>query len=298
MKWEDNRRSSNVEDRRDESPSNFGSKQNNSMMMLLPVIKMLIGTKIGRIILVVGVIAYFMGFNPLALLDMGTTTQNNTSSSQVINTQKDDKSAQFVSSVLAQTEDIWTDVFKKYNANYVEPKLVLFRNSVKSGCGFASSQTGPFYCPADQKVYLDLSFFDELAKRHDAPGDFAQAYVIAHEIGHHVQNITGTISKVENAKQGLSDAKENALQVKVELQADCYAGLWAYYSKKDFNSIEEGDIQEALNAASAIGDDTLQKKAQGYVVPDSFTHGSSSQRMAWFKKGFEGGTLESCNTFN
>lgn len=298
MKWEDNRRSSNVEDRRDESPSNFGSKQNNSMMMLLPVIKMLIGTKIGRIILVVGVIAYFMGFNPLALLDMGTTTQNNTSSSQVINTQKDDKSAQFVSAVLAQTEDIWTDVFKKYNANYVEPKLVLFRNSVKSGCGFASSQTGPFYCPADQKVYLDLSFFDELAKRHDAPGDFAQAYVIAHEIGHHVQNITGTISKVENVKQGLSDAKENALQVKVELQADCYAGLWAYYSKKDFNSIEKGDIQEALNAASAIGDDTLQKKAQGYVVPDSFTHGSSSQRMAWFKKGFEGGTLESCNTFN
>ena len=298
MKWEDNRRSSNVEDRRNESPSNFGSKQNNSMMMLLPIVKMLIGTKIGRIVLIVGVIAYFMGFNPLALLDMDTTTQNNTSSSQVINTQKDDKSAQFVSAVLAQTEDIWTDVFKKYNANYVEPKLVLFRNSVKSGCGFASSQTGPFYCPADQKVYLDLSFFDELAKRHDAPGDFAQAYVIAHEIGHHVQNITGTITKVQNAKQGLSDAKENALQVKVELQADCYAGLWAYYSKKDFNSIEEGDIQEALNAASAIGDDTLQKKAQGYVVPDSFTHGSSSERMAWFKKGFQNGTLESCNTFN
>ena len=297
MKWENNRRSSNIEDKRGESGSNFGSRQNNSLMMLLPVIKMLIGTKIGRIILIIGAIAYFMGFNPLAFLDMGMI-QNNTSSSQVINTQKDDKSAQFVSAVLAQTEDIWSNVFKKYNANYIEPKLVLFRNSVKSGCGFASSQTGPFYCPADQKVYLDLSFFDELAKRHDAPGDFAQAYVIAHEIGHHVQNITGTISKVQNAKQGLSDAKENALQVKVELQADCYAGLWAYYSKKDFNSIEEGDIQEALNAASAIGDDTLQKKAQGYVRPDSFTHGSSSQRMAWFKKGFEGGTLESCNTFN
>ncbi|WP_368030058.1 neutral zinc metallopeptidase [Arcobacter sp. s6] len=297
MKWENNRRSSNIEDKRGESGSNFGSRQNNSLMMLLPVIKMLIGTKIGRIILIIGAIAYFMGFNPLAFLDMGMT-QNNTSSSQVINTQKDDKSAQFVSAVLAQTEDIWSNVFKKYNANYIEPKLVLFRNSVKSGCGFASSQTGPFYCPADQKVYLDLSFFDELAKRHDAPGDFAQAYVIAHEIGHHVQNITGTISKVQNAKQGLSDAKENALQVKVELQADCYAGLWAYYSKKDFNSIEEGDIQEALNAASAIGDDTLQKKAQGYVRPDSFTHGSAAQRMAWFKKGFENGTLESCNTFN
>ncbi len=297
MKWENNRRSSNVEDKRNDSSSNFGSNQNSSIMMLLPLIKMLIGTKIGRIILIIGVIAYFMGFNPLALLNMQEGSSFN-SSSTVVNTQKDDKSAQFVSTVLAQTEDIWSNVFKKYNANYIEPKLVLFRNSVKSGCGFASSQTGPFYCPADQKVYLDLSFFDELAKRHDAPGDFAQAYVIAHEIGHHVQNITGTISKVQKEKQALNDEKQNVLQVKVELQADCYAGLWAYYSKKDFNSIEEGDIQEALNAASAIGDDTLQKKAQGYVVPDAFTHGSAAQRMAWFKKGFQNGTLESCNTFN
>jgi len=296
MKWEDNRRSSNVEDRRGESPSNFGSSNNNSMMMLLPVIKMLIGTKIGRIVLIVGVVAYFMGFNPLSLLNMGTGTQGNTSST-VVDTKKDDTSAQFASAVLAQTEDIWAKVFKKYNATYSEPKLVLFRNSVKSGCGFASSQTGPFYCPADQKLYLDLSFFDELAKRHDAPGDFAQAYVIAHEVGHHVQNLTGVIPKVQKAKQSLSDTQGNALQVKVELQADCYAGLWAYYSKKDFNSIEEGDIQEALNAASAIGDDTLQKKAQGYVVPDAFTHGSSADRMSWFKKGFDNGTLEACNTF-
>ena len=297
MKWENNRRSSNVEDKRNDSSSNFGSNQNSSIMMLLPLIKMLIGTKIGRIILIIGVIAYFMGFNPLALLNMQEGSSFN-SSSTVVNTQKDDKSAQFVSTVLAQTEDIWSNVFKKYNANYIEPKLVLFRNSVKSGCGFASSQTGPFYCPADQKVYLDLSFFDELAKRHDASGDFAQAYVIAHEIGHHVQNITGTISKVQKEKQALNDEKQNVLQVKVELQADCYAGLWAYYSKKDFDSIEEGDIQEALNAASPIGDDTLQKKAQGYVVPDAFTHGSAAQRMAWFKKGFQNGTLESCNTFN
>lgn len=297
MKWENNRRSSNVEDKRNDSSTNFGSNQNSSIMMLLPLIKMLIGTKIGRIILIIGVIAYFMGFNPLALLNMQEGSSFN-SSSTVVNTQKDDKSAQFVSTVLAQTEDIWSNVFKKYNANYIEPKLVLFRNSVKSGCGFASSQTGPFYCPADQKVYLDLSFFDELAKRHDAPGDFAQAYVIAHEIGHHVQNIIGTISKVQKEKQALNDEKQNVLQVKVELQADCYAGLWAYYSKKDFDSIEEGDIQEALNAASAIGDDTLQKKAQGYVVPDAFTHGSAAQRMAWFKKGFQNGTLESCNTFN
>ena len=296
MKWEDNRRSSNVEDKRGESGVNFGSNQKGSMMMLLPIIKMLIGTKIGRIVLVIGVIAYFMGYNPLALLNLEQTS--NTSSNQVVNSVEDDKNAQFVSAVLAQTEDIWSEVFKKHGATYKEPKLVLFRNSVKSGCGFASSQTGPFYCPSDQKVYLDLSFFDELAKRHDAPGDFAQAYVIAHEIGHHVQNITGTIDKVHKAKQGVSQTAANALQVKVELQADCYSGIWAYYSKKNFNSLEEGDIQEALRAASAIGDDTLQKRGQGYVVPDSFTHGSSKDRMTWFNTGFTTGMLASCNTFN
>ena len=296
MKWEDNRRSSNVEDRRNESPSNFGSNQNNSMLAFLPIIKMLISTKIGRIILIIGAISYFMGFNPLSLLDMVPSTQNS-ATSQVINSKKDDNNAQFVSAVLAQTEDIWIKVFQKYNASYVEPKLVLFRNSVRSACGNASSETGPFYCPVDQKVYLDLSFFDELAKRHDAPGDFAQAYVIAHEIGHHVQNITGTIDKVQKEKQKSSTKQQNELQVKVELQADCYAGLWAYYSKKDFDSLEEGDIQEALNAANAIGDDTLQKKAQGHVVPDSFTHGTSKQRMSWFKKGFDTGDLKACNTF-
>ncbi|KAB7887271.1 KPN_02809 family neutral zinc metallopeptidase [Poseidonibacter ostreae] len=295
MKWEDNRRSSNVEDKRSESGMNFGSNQKGSMMMLLPIIKMLIGTKIGRIVLVIGVVAYFMGYNPLALLNL--TQTSSATSSKVVNSVKDDKNAQFVSAVLAQTEDIWSEVFKKHGAIYKEPKLVLFRNSVKSGCGFASSQTGPFYCPSDQKVYLDLSFFDELAKRHDAPGDFAQAYVIAHEIGHHVQNITGTINKVHKAKQGVSQIAANALQVKVELQADCYSGIWAHYSKKNFNSLEEGDINEALRAASAIGDDTLQKKGQGYVVPDSFTHGSSKNRMKWFNKGFTTGSLSACNTF-
>ena len=294
MKWENNRRSSNVEDKRNDSSSNFGSNQNSSIMMLLPLIKMLIGTKIGRIILIIGVIAYFMGFNPLALLNMQEGSSFN-SSSTVVNTQKDDKSAQFVSTVLAQTEDIWSNVFKKYNANYIEPKLVLFRNSVKSGCGFASSQTGPFYCPADQKVYLDLSFFDELAKRHDAPGDFAQAYVVAHEIGHHVQNITGTISKVQKEKQALNDEKQNVLQVKVELQADCYSGVWAHHSKAMFDSIEEGDLEAGLKAASAIGDDTLQKKSQGYVVPDSFTHGTSNQRMEALKKGFYSGDIKDCS---
>lgn len=294
MKWEDNRESSNIEDRRNQS--SYGSKSRGSnMVALLPVIKMLLGTKLGRIILIIGVVAYFFGYNPLSLLGPVTSTSPKT---EIINSEEDDKSARFVSAVLAQTEDIWSDIFKKHGSTYPAPKLVLFRESTRSACGFASAQIGPFYCPADKKIYLDLSFFDELAKRHDAPGDFAQAYVIAHEVGHHVQNVIGTLNKVQKAKQNLrNEKKSNALQVKVELQADCYSGLWAHYSKKNFNSLEEGDIEEALNAASAIGDDTLQKKAQGYVVPDAFTHGSSKQRMRWFKKGFTEASLESCNTF-
>lgn len=296
MKWEDHRESSNIEDRR--SSSNYGSRgRGGNMMALLPIAKMLLGSKIGRVVLVIGVIAYFMGFNPLALLDPISSLSSSTQS-KVVNEQADDRSAKFVSAVLAQTEDVWSEVFKKYGATYQEPKLVLFRGSTRSGCGFASAQTGPFYCPADRKIYLDLSFFDELARRHNAPGDFAHAYVIAHEVGHHVQNLVGTLDKVQKAKQQLGISKKvNALQVKVELQADCYAGLWAHYSEKNFDSLEEGDIQEALNAASAIGDDTLQKRSQGYVVPDSFTHGSSAQRMAWFKKGFNEATLEACNSF-
>jgi len=298
MKWEDFRRSSNVEDRRDDTSNYASSNRGSSMMMLLPIIKMLIGTKIGRIVLVIGVVAYFFGYNPLALLD-GTSNIQASSSKQMTSVEKskDDKHAQFVSAVLAQTEDIWSEIFRQYDSKYPAPKLVLFRGSVKSGCGFASSQTGPFYCPADKKVYLDLSFFDELAKRHDAPGDFAQAYVIAHEIGHHIQNITGTIDKVHKAKQSVSKIQANALQVKVELQADCYAGLWANKAQASFDILQEGDIIEALNAASAIGDDTLQKKAQGYVVPDAFTHGSSKDRMKWFNIGYKNGSLKRCNTF-
>lgn len=295
MRWRKNRRSSNIEDRRSQGGVGFGSNKKGSMMMLVPIVRMLIGTSIGRIILGVGVIAYFMGFNPLSLLNISNETPNTKS---IVNKEKDDTQAEFISAVLAQTEDIWSAIFKKYGSNYEKPKLVLFRNSTRSACGFASAQTGPFYCPADKKIYLDLSFFDELAKRYDAPGDFAQAYVVAHEVGHHIQNIVGTISKVQNAKQSASTKRKNFLQVKVELQADCYAGIWAYYSKKHFNSLEDGDLEEALKAASAIGDDTLQRKAQGYVVPDAFTHGSSKQRMFWFKKGFDSGSLEACNTFN
>jgi hypothetical protein len=293
MKWDDLRRSGNIEDMRSSGPAR-GSMGRGKMSMLIPVAKMLIGTKIGRIVLLIGVIAYFMGFNPLALLDQNAPSQQN---AQVQPSPQDDKHAAFVSAVLAQTEDVWNKLFAAEGAVYKEPKLVLFRQSVNSGCGFASAQVGPFYCPADEKVYLDLGFFDELSRRHNAPGDFAQAYVIAHEIGHHVQNMVGTLNKSHQAKQmAHSDAKANAIQVKVELQADCYAGIWAHHLNANGSIIEEGDIEEALHAASAIGDDTLQKQSQGYVVPDAFTHGSSAERMKWFKRGFDSGAIRVCNT--
>ncbi|MBE3021826.1 neutral zinc metallopeptidase [Campylobacter sp. RM13119] len=286
MKWQDSRQSSNVEDRR----SNSQVSSAGSFGALVPIIRFLMGSKIGRIVLVIGVVAYFMGYDPLALIDQGAGTTQ----SKAIDDPKEKENFAFVSAVLAETEDVWANIFKEHKASYVEPNLVLFRGQVSSGCGFASSQVGPFYCPADQKVYLDLSFFDELEKTHKAGGDFARAYVIAHEIGHHVQNLVGTLNKIQSQKSGVSQVEQNALQVKVELQADCYAGIWAHYMNK-YQILDDGDIEEALNAASAIGDDTLQKKHQGHVVPDSFTHGSSKQRMEWFKKGFEGGKLASCS---
>jgi uncharacterized protein len=294
MKWEDNRRSSNIEDRRGESQS-FGNRTSGgSILTLIPIIRTLLGTTFGRIILVIGLVLYFgFGINPLALLEGNFSTQNTTQ--KVIDKQIDDKQADFVSAVLAQTEDIWRKVLSENGLSYSDAKLVLFRGAVNSGCGFASSQIGPFYCPVDKKVYLDLSFFEELARKYKAPGDFAQAYVVSHEIGHHVQNLVGTLNKVEKIKQTLSQKEQNALQVKVELQADCYSGIWAHYSKTIFGSIEEGDLEAGLKAASAIGDDTLQKQAQGYVVPDSFTHGSSQQRMEALKKGFHSGDFKTCS---
>jgi predicted metalloprotease len=290
MKWEDLRRSSNLEDLRSKGASRaFGGSGRSNMRLLMPVAQFLLRSNVGRVILAVGVVAYFLGFNPLSLLDNSSSPQQNVTKTSL----SDDKSAQFVSVVLAQTEDIWKKIFAKHNARYKEPKLVLFRQSTRSGCGYANAQTGPFYCPADQKVYLDLGFFDELRQRHNAPGDFAQAYVIAHEIGHHVQNLAGTLNKSHSLKARASKKEANALQVKVELQADCYAGIWAHYVK---SVMDEGDIQEALNAASAIGDDTLQKHSQGYVVPDAFTHGSSKERMRWFNRGYKSGELSACQT--
>jgi len=287
---DDERESRNVDDRRSNTGrSGGGMPSMGTMMMFWPIVKPLLRSKFGMLIIGVGAAAYFMGYNPLALVGMGG------GSSAPVDKVKDEKQAVFIKKVLASTEDIW----KQKLRGYKEPVMVLYRGSTRSGCGHASAQMGPFYCPADQKVYLDLGFFDELARKHNAPGDFAQAYVLAHEIGHHIQNLQGTLAQVQKAKQswGGSSAKSNALQVKVELQADCYAGAWAYHAHKQFDILEPGDIEEALRAASSIGDDTLQKQAGGAVRPDAFTHGSSKQRIEWFRRGVKTGDIRQCNTF-
>ena len=208
-----------------------------------------------------------------------------------------DKQTKFVSVVLADTEDVWRELLPKFGKRYSDPKLVLFRGQTPTACGRGRAAMGPFYCPADRKIYIDLSFYDEMKTRYRAPGDFAQAYVIGHEVGHHVQNLMGTMGKVRRRQEGLSEAESNALSVKLELQADCYAGVWGFHADKARHILQGGDIDEALGAASAIGDDTLQKRSGGTVVPESFTHGSSAERVRWFKKGIQDGDLKACNTF-
>jgi uncharacterized protein len=216
---------------------------------------------------------------------------------------QDDQMAKMVSTVLADTEDVWSAMFKEAGAQYPQPKLELFRGSTRTACGAGQAAMGPFYCPADSKVYIDLSFYETMRSRLGAPGDFAQAYVIAHEVGHHVQNVLGTSRKVDAMRGKISEREQNALSVRLELQADCYAGVWAHHTEKKYRAqgkqwLEKGDVEEALNAAKAIGDDALQKKSQGHVVPDSFTHGTSQQRMRWFSAGFETGQVKACDTFS
>jgi len=292
MKMDNEHESRNVDDRRSSSgKGRRGLPSMGTMMMVWPLVKPLLKTKFGWAVIGLGAAAYFSGFNPLSLVGMG-------GSSASVNKVQDEKQAIFMKKVLGSTEEVWNQELTKYGMKYKEPVMVLYRGQTRSGCGYASAQMGPFYCPADQKVYLDLGFFDELSRRHNAPGDFAQAYVLAHEIGHHIQNMQGTLDKIQNAKQGWGNSKKaNALQVKVELQADCYAGVWANHAHKKFNILEHGDIEEALNAASSIGDDKLQKEATGRVRPDAFTHGSSAQRMEWFRRGLATGDLRQCNTF-
>ena len=267
MRWAGRRQSSNVEDRRG-----------------MPVRGLAVGGGMGTLLLVL--LVMFLGGDPAALLQQQPAVQ------QVQPNGQDDQLAEFVSVVLADTEDVWHALFRnQLGKPYREPELVLFTGQVQSGCGFASAAVGPFYCPADEKVYIDLSFFDELRSRFGAPGDFAMAYVIAHEVGHHIQNQLGISDQVHEARGRLSETEYNRLSVRLELQADYLAGVWAHHAERTKQILEEGDVDEALRAASAIGDDRLQRQSQGYVVPDSFTHGSSEQRVRWFRRGLETGDL-------
>ena len=244
------------------------------------------------------VIVALLGGDPIALLEQVGTTTGGPATTQTQLSPEQEELTQFVSVVLADTEDVWHDLFRRMGRTYEEPVLVLFSGQVQSACGFASAASGPFYCPADRKLYIDLTFYEEMKQRFGAPGDFAQAYVIAHEVGHHVQNLLGTSREVQAMRSRLGKADYNRLSVRLELQADFFAGVWAHHAQRTKHILEEGDVAEALNAANAIGDDTLQRRAQGRVVPDSFTHGTSEQRMRWFRKGLETGDLSQGDTFN
>ena len=294
MKWQGRRKSSNVDDRRGQrSPRGIGGF---NPLLIGPLLKLLF-SKTGLIIAgVVIVFSLITGNNPLNLIsNFFTSTQNQSlSSNPSLNSEEENKMAAFSSTVLANTEDVWNTLLK----NYREPTLVLFTNQVNSACGSASSATGPFYCPGDEKLYLDLSFFQDMERQLQAPGDFAQAYVIAHEVGHHIQNLTGRLDESNRMRQKLSKIEYNKYSVRVELQADFLAGVWAHHSQRMTKIMETGDLEEAINAAHAIGDDRLQRQSTGKVVPDSFTHGTSAQRIRWFTKGFETGDITQGDTFS
>ncbi|MGH6621916.1 MAG: KPN_02809 family neutral zinc metallopeptidase [Alphaproteobacteria bacterium] len=296
MRWRMGRRSENVEDRRG---SGMGGGFGGGGMRVSR------GGLGGMGLVVVVVLALLFGVDPTLLLtELGGPTQVAPEQRQGQTGQpgqptgQSDEMSQFVSVVLADTEDTWRDIFRNGNKEYRLPKLVLFSGAVQSACGFAQAAVGPFYCPGDQKVYIDLNFFRDLRSRFGAPGDFAQAYVIAHEVGHHVQTLLGISQQVISMRQRVSEAEGNALSVRQELQADCFAGVWAHHADKARQILEQGDVEEALNAASAIGDDRLQKQAQGHITPESFTHGSSEQRVRWFRTGLDKGVMQACDTFS
>jgi len=322
MRWRGLRKSENIEDKRAEGGGGFsfpfpggggrfpigGSGSRG-------------GIGIVGILIILGLM-WFLGADPRAIMQGGPTGDGTTlpdirlpqsrpdatnlpvpggeSSAQIEHPQgtSEDEMKSFVAAVLGTTEDVWQNTFAQYGQRYSDPKLVLFSGGVRSACGMGMTAMGPFYCPGDEKVYIDLDFYRELKDRFNAPGDFAQAYVVAHEIGHHVQKLLGIADQVEAAKQQMSQTQANALQVRMELQADCLAGVWANRAHESKDIVEPGDIEEALGAATAIGDDRIQSQAQGYVVPDSFTHGSSEQRVRWFRRGYETGKLEACDSFN
>ena len=293
MKWEGNRESDNVEDRRAGGGSGgFGGDGS-----------MLGGRNIGIGTIVVALLGgWIFGINPLTILGMlsgeGAPTAQVQQQSPAQRPPADDRMAAFVSTVLADTEDVWKDLFAKGGATYQEPQLVLFRGATQTACGQGQAAMGPFYCPADQKVYIDLGFYETLKSRLGAPGDFAQAYVIAHEVGHHVQNLLGINGKMNQMRSRVSQAEYNVLSVKLELQADCFAGVWANRAQSARQILEQGDVEEAMNAAAKIGDDALQRSSGGAVVPDSFTHGTSAQRQRWFDTGLKNGNIKACDTFS
>jgi predicted metalloprotease len=288
MKWEGNRESENVEDRRGDDSGGGGGFGFG-------------GRSIGLGTVAVAIVAsYFLGVSPMTILSLLTGGSPSVAPVQQAPAQRppaSDQMAKFVSTVLADTEDTWTELFRAQGNSYVKPRLVLFSGSTPTACGTGQTATGPFYCPGDQKIYIDLSFYRLMQQRFRVSGEFAQAYVIAHEVGHHVQHLMRISDKVDSARRRASEAQANALSVRLELQADCFAGVWAYHADRARSILESGDVESALNAASAIGDDALQRQAQGHVVPDSFTHGTSAQRVRWFTRGIQSGRVTSCNTF-
>ncbi|XID75239.1 neutral zinc metallopeptidase [Alkanindiges sp. WGS2144] len=311
MRWKDRRGSNRIEDARGNSSGLGGA--GGSPLALMAIFSRL-GVKGSIVVIIIGLIVWkVFGINPLALVGGSQVGTQQVQSEPYQESSEEAETRQLVSVVLADTEDVWQQIFSQAGQQYSNPSLVLFNGVVRSGCGAAQSAMGPFYCPADQKVYIDLSFFKQMRQQmgisgdqessseteiSDQAGDFAQAYVIAHEVGHHVQNLLGISNQVQQAQQQVGKTKGNALSVRLELQADCFAGVWAYHNQQRTQFLQPGDVEEALDAANKIGDDYLQKQARGYAVPDSFTHGSSVQRERWFKTGLQSGDINQCNTFN
>jgi predicted metalloprotease len=304
MLWKGRRQSDNVEDERGSTGGGLGRLGGPGGQLRIPIGGRAGGGSSLLIIVLVMLAGWYFGFDPSQILGGGDSGQVADNSGQTVDDSgqgtgapANDEMKQFVSTVLAETEDVWSGIFQANGMTYEDPKLLLFSGGVRSACGFTSSAAGPFYCPNDHKVYLDTDFFQQLSQQFGASGDFAEAYVIAHEVGHHVQNLTGILPKFNQARQGMSEADANHMSMQVELQADCFAGVWGHFTAQK-GILEKGDLEEALNAAQQIGDDTLQKKMQGYVVPESFNHGTSAQRVKWFKRGFSSGKLSDCDTFN
>ncbi|MDR7034887.1 neutral zinc metallopeptidase [Mesorhizobium sp. BE184] len=306
MLWKGRRQSDNVEDQRGSGGGFGGGFGRQPGQFRIPIGGRAGGGGLSTIVILV--VLFFAlkacGIDPMQILAGGGGGEiapggggQITDNSARTAPQTDDEMKQFVSTVLAETEDVWTGVFQANGLTYEQPKLVLFSGQIRSACGFASAASGPFYCPNDQKVYLDTDFFQQLSRQFGASGDFAEAYVVAHEVGHHVQNLTGILPKFNQMRQRMSEADSNHMSMQVELQADCFAGVWGHFTAQK-GILEQGDLEEALNAAQQIGDDTLQKKTQGYVVPESFNHGTSQQRQTWFARGFKSGKLSDCDTFN